>query len=282
MQVSLRTTLLALAALIAFAANSILCRLALHGTSIDAASFTTIRIASGALTLAVLVMLGSESARPRGDWTSALALHAYAILFSFAYLVLSAGTGALLLFGAVQLTMFAVALSRGERLDALQSFGLVLAFAGLCYLVWPGIAAPPMESAALMVGAGIAWGVYSLRGRKSQAALSDTAGNFLRAVPLALIVSVVFMSRMQWSAQGAFYAVLSGALASGLGYAVWYAALRDLSATRAATIQLSVPVLAAIGGVLFLDEALTQRLLLATIAVLGGIVLVIARRGRLD
>lgn len=284
-----RTLLLSVAALVAFAANSILCRLALRETAIDPVSFTTIRIASGALMLGVLLALRSGGERPRGDplrgprggdWTGALALYAYAILFSYAYLALGAGTGALLLFGAVQLTMFGAALHKGERLDALQTTGLALAVGGVAWLVAPGVSAPPLTSALLMIGAGIAWGVYSLHGRASQAALADTAGNFLRAVPVALLLSLVTLGSARVDAPGALYAVASGALASGLGYALWYGALRDLTASRAATLQLAVPVLAAVGGVLVLGEAFTQRLGLAMVAVLGGIVLVLARRSR--
>ena len=274
----LRTLLLSAAALLAFAANSILCRLALHDTAIDAVSFTTLRIAAGAAMLGALLMFGPARERPRGDWPAALALYAYAILFSFAYLALSAGTGALLLFGAVQLTMFGVALWQGERLDLLQSFGVALAAGGVAWMVAPGVAAPPFGSAMLMIAAGVAWGLYSLRGRGSRAALADTAGNFLRALPFALVLSLGFMGSARFDAQGAGYAVLSGAIASGLGYALWYAALRHLSATRAATLQLGVPVLAAIGGVVFLGETLTPRLLIATVAVLAGISLVIQRR----
>jgi drug/metabolite transporter (DMT)-like permease len=275
-----RTVGLAGAALAAFAANSLLCRLALERTAIDAVSFTTIRIVSGAATLALLLLLQRRPARFGGDWPAALALYGYAIAFSLAYLALGAGTGALLLFGAVQLTMFAVALGRGERLDAVQSTGLALAAAGVGGLLWPGLSAPPLGSAALMLAAGVAWGAYSLRGRGSADPLADTAGNFLRGAPVAFGVSLAFLGSMRLDPAGAAYAVASGALASGLGYAVWYAALRGLTATRAATVQLAVPVLAALGGVALLDERLTPRLVIASLAVLGGIALVIVRRGR--
>lgn len=275
-----RTLLLAATALVAFAANSILCRLALQDTAIDAVSFTTVRVASGALTLALLLLAQGAGRRPRGDWPSALALYGYAIAFSIAYLGLTAGTGALLLFGAVQFTMFAVALWRGERLDRRQTLGLALAGGGVVYLVWPGVAAPPIGSASLMLAAGVAWGVYSLRGRGSPDPVADTAGNFLRAVPLALVPSLWLADRAVIDARGAAYAVASGAIASGLGYALWYAALRGLDASRAATLQLAVPVLAAMGGVLILAEPVTPRLVLASIVVLGGIALVVVRRGR--
>jgi drug/metabolite transporter (DMT)-like permease len=275
-----RTLALSAAALVAFAANSILCRFALTETAIDAVSFTTIRVAAGALMLGTLLALRPGRERPRGDWYGALALYAYAILFSYAYLALSAGTGALLLFGAVQLTMFGTALHQGERLDALQSAGLALAVGGVAWLLAPGVSAPPLGSALLMLGAGVAWGIYSLRGRGSRAPLADTAGNFLRAVPFALVLSLAMAPSASVDAMGAFYAAASGALASGLGYALWYGALRDLSASRAATLQLAVPVLAALGGVVLLDEVLSSRLTAATLAVLGGIALVVLRRPR--
>jgi len=273
-----RTVLLSVAALVAFAANSILCRLALAGTAIDAVSFTTLRIASGATMLLLLLRMDRARPRPGGDWGSALALFAYAIAFSVAYLALGAGTGALLLFGAVQLTMTGWAIWRGERLDVPQASGIALALGGICWLVWPGLAAPPLASASLMLAAGVAWGVYSLRGRRGAAPLADTAGNFLRAAPIALCLSVASAGSARLDLAGAGYAVASGALASGVGYAIWYSALRGLTATHAATIQLAVPVLAALGGVALLGEPLTQRLVVATIVVLGGIALVIVRR----
>lgn len=280
----MRPLLFSIAALVCFAANSILCRLALAGTSIDPTSFTTIRVASGAAMLGLLLMLerggGRRALLAGGDWASAAALYAYAILFSFAYISLSAGTGALLLFGAVQLTMLGAAYRQGERFDLLQAIGLALAVGGVVGLLAPGASAPPPISAALMLGAGVAWGLYSLRGRRSEEPLADTAGNFLRALPLALVLSLGLVSSARIDAEGVIYAVLSGALASGLGYALWYAALRGLSAARAATLQLAVPVLAALGGVVFIGEALTPRLVVASAAVLGGIALVVRARRR--
>ncbi len=266
-------------AMLAFAANSLLCRLALGAGAIDAASFGTIRVASGAAVLA-LIVAGRTRGNPAalGDWRSALMLFAYVALFSFAYLSLDAGTGALILFGAVQLTMFAVALYRGERFGAVAWVGLALAIGGLVYLVSPGLTAPPPGAALLMGGAGVAWGVYSLLGRGVPDPLGATGGNFLRAVPMVLAVSVLFAGNFHATAPGVWLAVASGAITSGLGYVVWYAALRGLAATSAATVQLSVPAIAAAGGVLLLDEALTPRLVIASAATLGGIAIVLTRR----
>jgi drug/metabolite transporter (DMT)-like permease len=274
----LRTAVLTLLALAAFAGNSLLARAALRDTQIDAASFTAIRIASGAAVLWLIVRWRGGDARA-GSWRSALALFAYAAAFSFAYLSLTAATGALLLFGAVQVTMIGVGLARGERLRPLQWTGFALAFGGLVGLLLPGLTAPPLAGALLMIAAGIAWGAYSLRGRSAAAdATATTAGNFLRAAPMALALALAALPWARIDAPGTAYALASGALTSGLGYAVWYTALKGLRATTAATVQLSVPVLTALAGVLLLAEPLGTRLLLASAAVLGGIALVIAAR----
>ena len=273
-----RTGLLTVLALIAFAGNSLLCRLALTRTSIDAASFTTIRLVAGAVVLILLVTLRAGGPRPSGSWPSALALFVYAAGFSFAYVKLTAGTGALLLFGAVQATMISVGVLRGERLTAVQGSGLLLAYAGLIGLVLPGLSAPPLPSAALMISAGAAWGVYSLRGRGADDPTAVTAGNFARAVPMALVLSAAASAQRSVDVAGVIYAVTSGALASGVGYAIWYTALRGLRATNAATVQLSVPVLAALAGVVLLHEPLTMRLTLAGPAILGGVALVVLTR----
>ena len=265
-------------AMIAFAGNSLLCRQALKHTSIDAATFTLVRILSGALCLWIIVLARKGSLAKVGSWPSALALFGYAGLFSFAYLQLTAGTGALLLFGAVQATMIFWALRKGERFRAIQIAGLILAIAGLVALVFPGLSAPPLGTATLMFGAGIAWGIYSLRGKNAGDPLRATAGNFLRAVPMAVLLSAVAFRSANFDRAGIAYAMISGALASGVGYAIWYSALPVLKATAAATVQLSVPVLAAAGGIVFLGEVITLRFALASIAVLGGIALVIVER----
>ena len=267
-------------ALLAFAANSILCRLALRETAIDPATFTSARLISGALALALIV--GMRGAHPLrgGNWLCAAALFAYAAAFSFAYTKLSAGSGALLLFGAVQTTMLLWGWHRGERWSALQGSGIALALCGLVGLVFPGLSAPPMQAAALMLGAGLAWGVYSLLGRGVSDPLSATCGNFVRAVPLTLLASALFHQEVHFDSRGIALACTSGALTSGVGYAIWYAALRDLDATRAAVVQLCVPALAAAGGVLFLGVVLNLRQILASLTILGGVGLAIAARRR--
>lgn len=266
-------------AMTAFAANSILCRLALTDTQIDPASFTLIRLVSGAVALWVIVRIRNGGNATAGNWRAALSLFAYAGAFSYAYVSLDAGTGALLLFGAVQATMILVGLVRGERLTRLQSGGLVLAMGGLLSLLLPGVTAPSWLGAILMTGAGIAWGVYSLLGQGSNRPTVTTAGNFLRATVLAAVLNILALPWLVWDSWGAAYAILSGAIASGLGYAIWYTALPALRATQAATVQLSVPVIAAAGGVLLLGENVTTRLLLCSVAIIGGIALVLRARG---
>lgn len=265
-------------AMLAFAGNSLLCREALKQTTIDAATFTLVRVLSGAACLWIIVLTRRRALAKTGSWASALALFGYAALFSFAYLRLTAGTGALLLFGAVQATMILWALAKGERFRGLQISGLLIAIVGLVVLVFPGLSAPPIGAALLMLGAGIAWGIYSLRGKNASDPLRVTAGNFLRAVPLAVILSGIAFRSASLDWKGILYAVISGAVASGIGYAIWYTALPGLKASAAATVQLSVPVLAAVGGIVFLGESMTLRLILASIAVLGGIALVIVER----
>jgi len=278
-------------AMLAFAGNSLLCRLALKHTSIDAATFTTIRLISGACMLWLVVQWqrrndsAVRAAKPTlaGNWTSALALFIYAAGFSFAYISMSAATGALLLFGAVQVTMIGYGIYQGERLQAMQSLGFALALAGLVVLMLPGLATPSLSASLSMLGAGLAWGVYSLRGKaKQQAGENDattvTAGNFIRTVPMALALSLLMMSRLSLDLNGILFAIASGALASGIGYAIWYQALPALSSTHAATVQLSVPVIAALGGVVFIGQTLTLPMMLASGAILGGIALVILKK----
>ena len=261
--------------MLAFAGNSLLCRLALKETDIDAASFTAVRLASGALVLWLIVYRRKDRTQPAGSWSSAIALFVYAAGFSYAYISLTAASGALLLFGAVQATMITYGLWAGERLTMRQTLGLLLALAGLLGLLLPGLSAPPLGGSLLMLLAGVAWGVYSLRGAGAGDPTTVTGGNFLRATPLALGLSVVTLPWISIDPDGLWYAVASGALASGVGYAIWYSALRGLRAASAATVQLSVPVVAALGGILFLGEPVTVRLLLAALAVLGGIALVV-------
>ncbi|MCI0552670.1 MAG: DMT family transporter [Anaerolineae bacterium] len=269
-------------AMVAFASNSMLNRLALGQQSIDAVSYTTIRLTAGAVTLWLILFLQKNNAEPnvRGNWISATLLFLYAITFSFAYLSLTAGTGALILFGSVQVTMILVALRTGERPQLMEWLGVLLALSGLVYLVMPGLKAPSLSGSALMIMAGIAWGIYSLRGRGAGSPLADTAGNFIRAVPLIILVRLVTLNGVQLSQSGILLAVLSGAVASGVGYVIWYAALRGLTATRAAIVQLSVPVLATWGGVALLVEDISLRLILAGAFILGGITLAITGRSK--
>jgi len=270
-----RSFVLTLLAMLAFAGNSLLCRAAFHASGIDAASFTTLRIVAGALVLGMIVRLRRRGHEPAGSWASALALFAYAAAFSFAYVSLTAATGALLLFGAVQATMIGFGLFKGERLRAWQVAGLACALGGLIGLLLPGLSAPPLQGSALMLGAGVAWGVYSLRGKGGGDPLRVTAGNFGRAVAFALVLSAATLPWASLDRAGVGYAVASGAVASGIGYAIWYTALPGLKTTSAATVQLSVPVIAALGGITLLGEAPTLRLLVASVAILGGIALVI-------
>lgn len=268
--------LLTAIAMLAFAANSLLCRMALGAGLIDAASFTSVRILSGAVMLGLIVLPRlRQQGRPKVDFRAVATLFAYMIFFSFAYLSLSAGTGALILFGAVQVTMFIVGLRAGEHFSKSSWAGLGVAVAGLVYLVSPGITAPNPTGALLMAVAGIAWGFYSLFGREAADPMESTAYNFIYSAPLAIAASLIFLNDIHVTRTGLMLAVASGAVASGLGYFVWYAALRGLSAIRAATVQLSVPVIAAVGGVLLLGEDITLRLVLASIATLGGVAVVL-------
>lgn len=275
-----QTALLTVFALLAFAGNSLLCRLALARTAIDAASFSTLRLAAGAVALWLIVRFRRGRPELGGTWSSAGALFVYAAAFSLAYVTLPAGAGALLLFGAVQATMIGAGLWAGERMSVGQWAGFAVALGGLVVLLLPGLSSPPLGGSILMLAAGVAWGIYSLQGRRLDDPTGSTAENFLRTLPLAGLLSLTAWPWMRVDGAGALYALLSGALASGGGYAVWYAALRGLTATQAATVQLTVPVLAAVGGVTFLGEPITWRLTLAASAVLGGVASILLSRLR--
>jgi drug/metabolite transporter (DMT)-like permease len=267
--------------MIAFAANSLLCRAALGAGLIDPGSFALLRTAAGAATLgAILLVRGNLTAAFTGHRRTAGMLFTYMIFFTFAYRWLSAGAGALILFGAVQLTMFVAALRSGERFSAPAWAGFAIAVAGLVYLVAPGLSAPDPLGATLMAVAGVAWGFYSLLGRGAADPLVATAGAFITALPavFATVAIYIFFNGFGFFTTGVLLALASGAIASGLGYVVWFAALRGLTAARAATIQLSVPVIAAFGGILFLGEEITLRLALASIATLGGVMVVLLQR----
>jgi drug/metabolite transporter (DMT)-like permease len=266
--------------LVAFAANSLLCRLALGGGRIDPLSFTALRLVSGALVLLAVarVVPDSDASRStRGTWGSAFALFTYAAAFSLAYQSLSTGMGALILFGAVQVTMIAAALHAGEHLRPLQWTGSAAAAGGLVYLTLPGISAPDPAGAALMGVAGVAWGMYSIRGRGAAAPVAMTAGNFLRTVPMALIAGAAGFSSLHLERSGVLLAVVSGGVTSGLGYVLWYTVLRSLTTGQASVVQLLVPVLAAFGGVAFLAEHVSVRLVAASAVILGGTAMAVCR-----
>lgn len=274
----LRIALLTALAMVAFAGNSLLCRIALKETSIDPATFASIRLVCGALVLYAIIATQAKTAWSQGSWLSAMALFTYAAGFSFAYVSLPAATGALLLFGAVQMTMMAYAVLRGERMHGKRLLGLLLALAGLLALFLPGASAPPLSGSVLMICAGMAWGMYSIRGKAINAPTLATASNFLRTLPFAGLLSLAMISSANIDQRGVLYALVSGAITSGLGYAIWYRVLPALRSSTAAIVQLSVPVIAVFGGVVFLNEGINLRVGLASLAILGGIGLVVVRR----
>lgn len=272
-------------ALTAFAVNSLLCRIALGQGEIDPIAFTAIRLISGAAVLAPLARFSSEAESCEVDsasWFSAMLLFAYAITFSLAYVSLDAGIGALLLFGLVQLTMMSVAIGSGERMRGLQWLGFMLAGTGLAILLWPGDAAPSLWGASLMALAGVAWGVYSIRGRKIRTPVKMTSLNFNRASVPAVLLGAAAYSSIHFELHGIVLAAISGAVTSGIGYVVWYRALPLLTTSQASIVQLLVPILASVGGIVFLEEQLTSRLLIASAMVLGGVGLVIALKGKFE
>jgi len=281
-QQAIKTIISTVFALLAFAGNSVLCRLALGDTSIDAeridaASFTSIRLLSGIVILAVILKMNhkQKAASSKGSWIASLMLFLYAVSFSFAYISLDTGTGALILFATVQFTMIFVNVISGNKLHYSEWIGLIIAFSGFVYFVLPSLTSPSLTGFILMTVAGIAWGFYTLKGRASKAPLNDTAYNFIRTTPFLVILILITFQDALLSPQGVFLAVLSGAITSGIGYAVWYSALIGLSVTQAAVVQLFVPVIAAIGGVIFANEIVSTRLVLSSIMILGGILIVV-------
>ena len=269
-------------ALVAFAANSVLCRLALGTGAIDAASFTGVRLLSGSLILLVILRITQrhDTGQSRGSWPASVALFLYAVAFSYAYITLDTGTGALILFGSVQITMILLSIWAGNRLQAMEWIGVCTAFTGFVYLVLPGVSAPSLVGFLLMSVAGIAWGIYTLRGRGSNNPLADTSYNFLRTTPMVLMLAILALPNAQFSTEGIILAVISGAIASGIGYTIWYAALAGISTTQSAVVQLSVPVIAALGGVVFSTETITWRLIVSGALVLGGILFVVLGRAK--
>lgn len=268
--------------LVAFAANSLLCRMALGPGLIDPVAFTVIRLASGVAVLIPLsrVLARDREPRPAGSWRSSAALFVYAMAFSLAYVSLETGMGALILFGSVQLTMIGFGLWQGERPRLQEWLGLFVAMAGLIYLVWPGMSAPNPVGASLMTASGVAWGVYSLRGKQNRDPVAATAGNFARTLPFGAAAVLLSWPTLQAAPRGAVLAVVSGSITSGLGYVIWYRALRGLTATRAAIVQLAVPLIAAAGGILVLGERPTVRLAIASILILGGVAGAVVAKSR--
>lgn len=267
-------------ALIAFAANSVLCRLALGNNAIDASSFTIIRLLSGTIILLIIIGVTRNvtGASSNGSWSASFMLFLYAITFSFAYISLDTATGALILFGSVQITMILMSLISGARLHLTEWAGVIIAFTGFVYLILPGVSTPPIIGLLLMTVAGVAWGIYTLKGRDSKSPLMDTAYNFLRTTPLVILLTIITISNANYSSEGILLALLSGSITSGVGYTIWYIALGGLSSIQAAVLQLSVPVIAALGGVIFVSEAITFRLSVSATMVLGGILIVVLGR----
>ncbi len=267
-------------ALIAFAANSVICRLALKDGAIDPGLFTSIRLSSGAAVLIALVFLSKNRRheKSKGSWTSAGMLFLYAAAFSYAYVSLETGIGALIAFGVVQITMIASSLISGYKMNGMEWLGILLALAGFLYLLLPGASAPSLSGFILMSLSGIGWGIYSLRGKKSKHPLVDTAYNFLRSLPFLILLIYFLAQESNYSTKGILLALLSGIVTSGIGYTIWYTALKGLNSIQASIVQLLVPVLAAIGGVIFIGELISLRLMASSLMILGGLLLLIIKR----
>ncbi|MEN8125469.1 MAG: DMT family transporter [Bacteroidota bacterium] len=277
----LKTILFTGFALIAFAANSVLCKLALGENNIDASSFTIIRLLSGAIVLFIIINIKKKkkhASDTKGNWLASTMLFLYAITFSLAYISLDTGTGALILFGSVQISMITLSIFTGTRLHLTEWIGFIIAFLGFVYLILPGVTAPSIQGFFFMTVAGIAWGIYTLIGRNSKDALKDTTYNFIKTIPLLIILTILAFKNINYTTKGIWLAVLSGGITSGIGYTIWYNALRNLTSTQAAVVQLLVPVIAALGGVIFISEKITFRLIAASFLILGGILIVVLGR----
>ena len=280
----IKTILFTGLALIAFAANSVLCRLALGESAIDASTFTIVRLLAGAIVLTVIMSISkiksnsNTNSSTKGSWPASIALFIYALTFSFAYVTLDTATGALILFGSVQITMILMSIFSGNRLHISEWFGMAIAFTGFVYLILPGVTTPSVIGFLLMTVSGIAWGIYTLKGRGSKNPIMDTAFNFLRTMPFVIILAIVTFKYAHYSSEGILLAVLSGSIASGIGYMIWYSALSGLSVTQAAVLQLLVPVIAAVGGIIFVSESISFRLTVSSAMILGGILMVVLGR----
>ena len=278
--ISFKTILYTTIALLAFAANSVICRYALKDNAIDPGMFTSIRLSSGALILVILVFASKErrNEKSKGSWVSAAMLFLYAAAFSYAYVSLETGIGALIIFGVVQITMISSSIISGYKLSLIEWLGIILALSGFLYLLLPGASAPSLTGFLLMTLSGIGWGIYSLRGKNSKHPLVDTAYNFLRSLPFLVLLFYFLAQESHFTTEGVFLALLSGIVTSGLGYTIWYLALRDLNSIQASIVQLLVPVLAAIGGIIFIGEFISFRLTASSLMILGGIVLLILKK----
>jgi drug/metabolite transporter (DMT)-like permease len=280
----IKTILFTGLALIAFAANSVLCRLALGESAIDASTFTIVRLLAGAIVLTVIMSISkiksnsNTNSSTKGSWPASIALFIYALTFSFAYVTLDTATGALILFGSVQITMILMSIFSGNRLHISEWFGMAIAFTGFVYLILPGVTTPSVIGFLLMTVSGIAWGIYTLKGRGSKNPIMDTAFNFLRTMPFVIILAIVTFKYAHYSSEGILLAVLSGSIASGIGYMIWYSALSGLSVNQAAVLQLLVPVIAAVGGIIFVSESISFRLTVSSAMILGGILMVVLGR----
>ena len=276
----IKTIIYTTLALIAFAANSVICRLALKDGAIDPGLFTSIRLFSGAAVLIALVFLSKDSRyeKSKGSWTSAARLFLDAAAFSYAYVSLETGIGALIIFGVVQITMIASSLISGYRMNGIECLGIFLALAGFLYLLVPGASAPSLSGFILMSLSGIGWGIYSLRGKNSKHPLVDTAYNFLRSLPFLILLLYFLAQESNYSTKGILLALLSGIVTSGIGYTIWYVALRGLNSIQASIVQLLVTVMASIGGILFVGEIVSFRLMVSSLMILGGILLLIIKR----
>ena len=280
---SLKTIIYTSLALIAFAANSVLCRKALGEGKIDAAGFTIIRLLSGSLILFIILNLPKrkKTVKSNGNWFSSMMLFLYAVCFSFAYITLDTGTGALIAFAVVQITIISQALFSGHRLSALEIFGTIMAFAGFVYLVFPELNTPTIKGFILMTISGVGWGMYTIRGQGSINPLNDTAFNFIRTIPFVLVLFVLSIKYINLSFEGVLLALISGAITSGIGYTIWYLALMGLSKIQSAVVQLLVPIIAAFGGVIFMNEVIGSRLSISSMLILGGILVVLIGKNRL-
>jgi drug/metabolite transporter (DMT)-like permease len=277
----MRIMMITLLALFAFAANSLITRFALEKTTIDEASFIMFRVVSGALFLWLfLVIKKDKKILQNGTWFAAFSLFIYAVSFTYGYGLIAAGTGALLLFGSVQITMTIAGYREGDRLNVIQLLGFALALGGLVILMLPGISAPSFMGAFLMCISGVAWSIYTLQGRGVNNPAAATTGNFIKAAPMALLLwLIVYVSAndiINLASDGVIYALISGIVTSGIGYIIWYSVLPELKATQAAIIQLSVPLFVTLAGAILLNESITLRIVIASFAILAGTFLVLA------